>query len=165
VCTSGDGTFHVFANMEPVTLTRPMVTGAGVPYEATVYSKVLARCTFYSSILWGLQGEKRPRQTWLLIEYLKGASRDASKTNDAVIHAARWIGRFHALNEKRISSSRLGFLRKYDAKYYVGWARRANRLFGRRGLSGPGSLSSALGLKSSFHTSLSARKTVIHGEY
>src|SRR2546421_7837339 len=47
-----------------------------------------------------------------------------------MISAAIWIGKFHAINEKRRLSPGLKFLHKYDRKYYMGWARRANRLFG-----------------------------------
>ena len=38
--------------------------------------------------------------------------------------AARWIGQFHAANERRLQHTPLPFLRCYDADYYRGWARR-----------------------------------------
>jgi thiamine kinase-like enzyme len=41
-----------------------------------------------------------------------------------VVVAARWIGRFHAVTEARLSSTPLPFLNTYDAAYYQGWVRR-----------------------------------------
>src|SRR5438132_12962708 len=46
-----------------------------------------------------------------------------------MISASIWIGKFHAVNEKRLLSPGLKFLHRYDRKYYIGWARRTNRLF------------------------------------
>jgi len=64
VTSRGMERFMFFANMEPVTLTRPMSQG-GVPYEATVYSKVLAPLHTSTPAFYGVYREKRPRQTWL----------------------------------------------------------------------------------------------------
>ena len=161
----GDSTFRVFCKYGTSDFDKAYGHRGGVSYEATVYSKVLAPLHTSTPAFYGVYREKKPRRTWLLIEYLKGASRDASKTNDAVIHAARWIGRFHALNEKRISSSQLGFLRKYDAKYYVGWARRASRLFGRRRIERAWLPRLCARFEELVPYLLRARKTVIHGEY
>jgi thiamine kinase-like enzyme len=162
---SWNGTFRVFCKYGTSHFDKAFGHRGGVSYEAAVYSKVLAPLHTSAPAFYGVYREKRSEQTWLLIEYLKGASRDVSKTNDAVIHAAQWIGRFHAFNEKRISSSQLGFLRKYDAKYYVGWARRANMLFGRRRTERPWLPRLCTRFEELVPYLSRARKTVIHGEY
>ena len=42
---------------------------------------------------------------------------------EAVVHAAAWIGRFHAAAE-RLPGDALATLHRYDAEYYRGWSRR-----------------------------------------
>jgi len=161
----GNRTLRVFCKYGTSDFDKAFGHRGGVSYEAAVYSKVLAPLQTSTPAFYGVYREKSSRRTWLVIEYLKGASRDVSKTNDAVIHAARWIGRFHSLNEKRVSSNQLGFLRKYDAKYYVGWARRANRLFGHRRTERPWLPQLCARFEELVPYLLKARKTVIHGEY
>jgi len=64
-------------------------------------------------------------ETWLILEYV-----DASMLLEhaphpaAVVSAARWIGRFHAANVARLSSTPMPLLNTYDLAYYQGWARR-----------------------------------------
>ena len=137
----------------------------GVPYEARVYEKILAPLHLSTPKLYGVHKEKESGRTWLVIEYLEGASQDISRTNEAVIHAARWIGRFHAVNEKRVSNSRLGFLQKYDLAYYKGWARRSNRLFRNQRSELPWLPRLCIRFEQLAPSLLTARKTVIHGEY
>ncbi len=160
-----NGTFRVFCKYGTSNFDKAYGHRGGVSYEAAVYSKVLSPLHTSTPAFYGVYREKRSSQTWLLIEYLKGASRDVSKTNDAVIHAAQWIGRFQALNEKRISNDRLSFLREYDANYYVGWARRTNRLFGSRPTERPWLPRLCARFEELVPYLLNARKTVIHGEY
>jgi thiamine kinase-like enzyme len=160
-----NGTFRVFCKYGTKDFDKGYGHRGGVSYEAAVYSKVLAPLHTSTPSFYGAYREKRSGQTWLLLEYLEGASQDISKTNEAVIHAARWIGRFHASNEKRLSSTRLGFLRRYDASYYVGWARRTNQLFGHRRSELPWLPRLCSRFEELIPDLLRARKTVIHGEY
>jgi Phosphotransferase enzyme family len=160
----GNGIFRVFCKYGTNDFDKGYGHRGGVSYEASVYSRVLAPLHTSTPTFYGVYKEERARRTWLLLEYVEGASQDISKTDEAVIHAARWIGRFHASNEKQLYSRRLSFLRRYDASYYIGWARRTNQLFGHQlGLRWlPPLCSKFEGLVPDL---LAARKTVIHGEY
>jgi phosphotransferase family enzyme len=160
-----NGKIRVFCKYGTSNFDRAFGHRGGVSYEAAVYSKVLAPLHTSTPRFHGVYKEKRSNQTWLMIEYLKEASRDVSKTNDAVVHAARWIGRFHAVNEKRISSKQLAFLRTYDTDYYAGWARRAKRLFGRRRTERLWLPDVCAKFEQLIPYLLRARRTVIHGEY
>jgi len=162
---AGNGILSVFCKYGTSNFDNAYGHRGGVSYEAAVYKEVLAPLHTSAPAFYGAYMEKRSGQTWLLIEYLKEASRDISKTNDAVIHAARWIGRFHASNEERISSTRLGFLQKYDANYYVGWARRTNQLFGHQRSELPWLPRLCARFEELVPYLLRAKKTVIHGEY
>ncbi|TMI41289.1 hypothetical protein E6H21_03235 [Candidatus Bathyarchaeota archaeon] len=160
-----NGTLRVFCKYGTKDFDQGYGHRGGVSYEAAVYRKVLAPLHISAPGFYGAYREKRSGQTWLLIEYLEGASQDVSKTNEAVIHAARWIGRFHAANEKRLSTTGLGFLRRYDASYYAGWARRTNQLFGNRRSELPWLPRLCSRFEELIPDLLRARKTVIHGEY
>ena len=104
-----------------------------VSYEARVYRDVLTPLQVETPTFYGKYRDKKTSADWLIVEYLPGGHR-ASWTRDpmAMVRSARWIGKFHAVNEARISSPQLRFLLRYDRDYYVGWARRTSRFFERR---------------------------------
>lgn len=160
-----NGTYHVFCKYGTDDFDEGYGHRGGVPYEASVYSKVLAPLHTSTPAFYGVYREKKSGETWLLIEYVKGASQGTSKTNEAVIHAAQWIGKFHAANEERLSSTRLDFLRRYDESYYLGWARRTNHLFGHRRSELPWLPRLCARFEELIPILLRARKTIIHGEY
>ena len=95
----------------------------GVPYEAEVYQHVLPAVQMSAPTFVGIHTEPGPRETWLILEYID-RSRRAKTCAASMAAAAQWIGRFHRFNEGRLSSPSLSFLTKYDAEYYLGWARR-----------------------------------------
>jgi hypothetical protein len=160
-----NGAFRVFCKYGTDNFDNGYGHRGGVSYEAAVYSKVLAPLHTSTPAFYGVHREKKSGQTWLLLEYVKGASQGTSKTNDAVTHAARWIGRFHAANEERLSSTRLRFLRRYDASYYVGWARRTQQLFGHWRRELPWLPRICANFEELVPFLLQSRKTIIHGEY
>src|SRR5437867_5549137 len=41
-----------------------------------------------------------------------------------MLQTARWLAQFHARHERREDEPSLAFLKRYDAAYYRGWARR-----------------------------------------
>jgi len=41
-----------------------------------------------------------------------------------MLQTARWLAQFHARHERREDEPTLAFLKRYDAAYYRGWARR-----------------------------------------
>jgi phosphotransferase family enzyme len=136
-----------------------------VSYEGQVYSKVLGPLHTSTAIFYGLYADKVSARPWLIIEYLEGASRDISKSTPAVIHAARWIGKFHAANENTLRTNRLNFLRRYDDKYYIGWARRTSRLFSNHKARLPWLQNVCTGFQGLVPHLLRGPKTIIHGEY
>jgi aminoglycoside phosphotransferase (APT) family kinase protein len=97
----------------------------GVAYEANVYRHVLQPLAVSTPALYGTHTDERTGETWLVLEYVNASLRLEHAPNPAgVVMAARWIGRFHAANEARLSSAPLPFLNTYDAAYYQGWVRR-----------------------------------------
>src|SRR5262249_18722561 len=85
-----------------------------VSYEAKVYSKVLQPLETSTPKFYGVYRDRINRVPWLVIEYLEASRGHWSRNSDAMISAARWIGKFHAMNEKRVSDPGLKFLHKYD---------------------------------------------------
>jgi aminoglycoside phosphotransferase (APT) family kinase protein len=137
-----------------------------IAYEADVYRHLLQPLGSSAPHWYGLWVVPRTGERWLLIEYVDRAVRVANCDDGSVAmrQAARWIGRFHALNEGRVAEGTLAFLKRYDADYYRNWAHRTAVL--------------SSGLHGSFPwlpqvcerfgravELLLATTTVIHGEY
>src|SRR5262249_18477591 len=101
----------------------------GVEYEAEVYRRVLRPLRASTPKFYGLHRNAQTGDTCLVLEYLAKCP-NLIETHEAEgeFLAARWIGRFHAANEGRLASTSLRFLNRYDAAYYLGWARRTARL-------------------------------------
>ena len=134
-----------------------------VSYEAKVYQNVLQSLDFSTARFFGVHMDEKYGTPWLILEYM-GIGRPASWSSDTapIIRSAGWIGKFHAATEKRTSDDQVGFLRRYDAEYYRGWARRARRLF-RHGFPWLAPLCSEFERK--IPKLLEAPQTIIHGEY
>jgi hypothetical protein len=135
----------------------------GLSYEAWVYRHVLEPLDMATPRLCGTY-EGRGGRTWMALEYLG----DCMRLNSAPPGpeaAATWIGRFHALNETRLSEPALRFLTVYAADYYRGWARRtlasARRIRGNYQQIGP--LSEAY--EQAIEILLEPPLTIVHGEY
>ncbi len=79
--------------------------------------------------------------------------------------AARWIGRFHALNEARLGKTPIPFLTTYESYYYRGWARRTSRFADdwHRRFSWLASLCKRV--ESALALLAELPRTIIHGEY
>jgi aminoglycoside phosphotransferase (APT) family kinase protein len=101
----------------------------GVRYEAEVYREVLQPLQTSTPAFYGSHVEKATGATWLFLQYLDPAVPVAKGPEPwpALSRAARWVGRFHALNEARLARAPLAVLHRYDAGYYRGWARRVAR--------------------------------------
>ncbi|HEU0020675.1 MAG TPA: phosphotransferase [Dehalococcoidia bacterium] len=141
-----------------------------IEYEGEVYRSVLRplgtpTVKFYGNYLNRASGE-----VWLILDYLAGSSRihrtrDARTEGTAVSLAASWIGRFHAVNEARLLAAPAPFLRAYSARYYLGWAQRTMRFAGHLQQSFPWLASACEGFEEYVIPLLTARPTLIHGEY
>jgi len=96
----------------------------GVPYEIEVYRRVLASLPVSVPTFYGAYEEPGTGDVWLILEYLDQSLRVTKGPQpESVVRAARWLGRFHAVTESRISRADVRFLTIYDAPYYLGWPR------------------------------------------
>jgi hypothetical protein len=105
---------------------------ANVAYEAAVYRHVLQPLKLSAPRSYGSYRVSETGDRWLILEYVDGgvrADRGAS-ARDALRLAARWVGRFHALNAAHIARAPVSFLKVYDAAYYRQWAQRTLLLAG-----------------------------------
>jgi aminoglycoside phosphotransferase (APT) family kinase protein len=101
----------------------------GVAYEADVYRRVLEPLRVSKAKFFGLHKHGHRGKTWMVLEFLQGGwLMDETPERDPELRAARWIGRFHAANEARLTAAPIRFLKVHDADYYRGWARRAARI-------------------------------------
>jgi thiamine kinase-like enzyme len=134
----------------------------GVVREADVYRLVLAPSAASSARFIGSYVEPRTGATWLVVEYLEGGLRvNKSRQPDAMLNAARWIGAFHAEQERR--HDRLErVVPLYDLDYYRGWLERTVSHAKRP----PAWLAKLTDHAEAVFTPLLDRPlTVIHGEY
>jgi len=91
-------------------------------YEAAVYREVLQPLGLSTPLFYGSSTSSETGETLLVLEYLGPCPRvNEAADCDALLRAARWIGRFHSLNEAHPSAAALFC---YRAEYYLGWARR-----------------------------------------
>ncbi len=137
-----------------------------VAYEAEVYGKVLEPLGISTPKFYGAYKDRVRKNTWMITEYM-GGGYPASWLRDptAMIRSASWIGKFHAANEKRHKTGGFTFLRKYDASYYRGWARRTRRLFRDFHSRFPWLRTLCDEFEKEVPTLLEAPQTIIHGEY
>ncbi len=98
----------------------------GIPYEAEVYRNVLSGIQLTIPTFYGDHADTARNQAWLILEFLENAALVKHMHEiGAMSLAAQWIGRFHAMNEARITCARMRFLNRYDSRYYLGWSHRA----------------------------------------
>jgi hypothetical protein len=134
-----------------------------VAYEAEVYRQVLQLCPGFAPTYFGSYHDAIQGKQWLVLEYFEGGTAlDELSDPDGLRLAAEWLGRFHAAQEVHADDSRLRFLKRYDADYYLERARQALRCG-----EGLGAWLSALCRR--FETfapaHLEERRTVVHGDF
>jgi hypothetical protein len=166
-CRAPDGrTVQLFCKYETDGESKTYPNRGDIGYEAEVYRNVLLPLGVSSPGFYGLHKDGITGAKWLILEYMDQAVRFPKSGNpDALIQAARWIGRFHAAAETRLRNASSTSLIVYDEKYYLGWARRT-LLFAGPSLSQLGWLPSLCDRYSQMAALLPmATQTVIHGEY
>src|SRR5262245_38698115 len=141
-------------------------------YEAAVYQHVLRPLLEFRPRLLGAHTEPPPGDTALFLEYadrcapLNLASWDGHICKPKpMLQATRWLARFHAWNETRVNSPALTFLKRYDAPYYRGWARRTIEFARPLQSRFPWLRELARRGDAWFAPMLPAAATVIHGEF
>ncbi len=138
----------------------------GVPYEIEVYRRVLASLPMSVPTFYGAYEEPGTGDVWLILEYLDQSLRVTKGPQpESVVQAARWLGRFHAANEDRVSGADVGFLNLYDAPYYVGWSRRTLRFASELRPAFPWLETLCGRFEECIDVLLSSTPTIIHGEF
>src|SRR5215211_2719426 len=104
----------------------------GVAYEAAVYRYLLQPSRASAPTFYGSHTDCSTGATWLILEHLENTLRVSHTPEPAASMnvAARWIGQFHGIAKERFSNAPILFLNRYDAEYYVGWARRTSLFAG-----------------------------------
>lgn len=138
----------------------------GVAYEAVVYRHVLRRWRVSTPAFYGTFPDHGTRPTGLVLEHLDEATAMHRAVDaDAVIRAARWCGQFHALGETTFAARPPAVLRRYDADYYLGWARRTHALTRPFGDAFPWLGHVCEGFEQVLPSLLRAPHVVVHGEF
>jgi Phosphotransferase enzyme family len=138
----------------------------GVPYEAEVYRNVLQPLDISKANYYGAYQDDVTDKTWLILKYLGRSFRVTKAPRlDAVCLAARWIGRFHAINEPCLSIPSTEFLTVYDENYLFGWSRRTLLLASELKLSSQWLKGLCRLWKEIVNELLLPPTTIIHGEY
>jgi len=102
-----------------------------VAYEAEVYQRVLRPLLEFRPRCLGAHTYPATGETALFLEYADRCA-PVSKVSwnrgvckpRPMLQTARWLAQFHARQERRVDEPSLAFLKRYDARYYRGWARR-----------------------------------------
>jgi hypothetical protein len=145
----------------------------GIAHETEVYRRVLHELPGFKPRCLGAHTDEHTGETWLLLEYVEGSVRvsDISTRHPpreqplALVRCAGWIGRFHALQEGRVSEDPPEFLRRYNPKYYRGWMRRTAKFALPLRRRFPWLAELCAGKKEWFAPLLASPLTIIHGEF
>jgi phosphotransferase family enzyme len=136
----------------------------GVVYEAEVYRRILQPAEVSTPEFHGVYADTATGGAWLVLEYLSHSER-VNVSRGGMIRAARWIGRFHALQEARVGSGAARQLKRYDAAYYRGWVQRTLALAGDLHARFPWLERLCARFEEKIPVLTGAPQTVIHGEY
>ena len=100
-----------------------------IAYETEVYRRVLQPMPEFRPKWLGAHTDPRTGEVSLFLEYVYGNVRLSDmvwkrsvRQPRAMAQATRWIARFHAAHQDHAGDH--SFLKRYDAEYYRGWARR-----------------------------------------
>jgi hypothetical protein len=139
----------------------------GVPDEAAVYHGVLRTSQATTHTFNGAHRDVETDYTWILLEYLDDCVRLRSKreSSAAMGLTACWIGRFRNATEEHLSGACIRFLSRYDANYYLAWARRLSLLAGHLRPSFPWLTTLCRRFEDVLALLLASPPTVIHAEY
>jgi thiamine kinase-like enzyme len=140
-------------------------TRGGVPYEARVYREVLQPLNLPFAKFYGEYTDKKTGETWLFLQYLDKNLRISEAHENAIVISAKWLGRFHRQNEKRISDSQFDFLQRYNSQYYLGWVKRTMLYSKTIQKKYPFLKSIITGWEEIVHELLTPPDTIIHGEF
>lgn len=108
----------------------------GVEYETQIYRCLLSKIGLTTARFVGEYKIPDKSGTCLILEFLDNSLRVSKTGNrESMIKAARWIGEFQAMSSDRLEAPELSFIRRYDAEYFYGWARRTSEYAKQAGLN------------------------------
>ncbi len=143
-----------------------------IGYEAEVYQRLLYSLQGFRPRCLGVSTDPTSGDTWLILEYVYNSVRvsdlsfhRSTRQPHALVDSARWIGQFHAAHERRVAEPSLAFLKRYDAKYYRGWAQRTFEFARPLRVRFPWLVEVRKSGDEWFAPLLAAPPTVIHGEF
>ncbi len=139
----------------------------GLHYEMQVYRDVLGPLPISVPRYHGAFEDPANGHVGMILQYLQGSLRIQKnpRPDKALPAAARWIARFHSANESRLNSPALSFLKRYDARYYLGWVRRTARFSAGLSRELPWVKTLCRRFRECLPLLLSPPLTVIHGEF
>lgn len=167
-CRSRDGSdLRVFCKYGGREIHDSYGHRGGLPYEAEVYRHALQPLPLSLPRFYGAHTDPTTGTTLLALEYVHGAERLAltAAAEAALGLAARWIGCFHAANEKRLSQPSMTWFNMYDRAYYLAWARRTSLFAGELHREFPWLASLCDRFEEFVPALLASPLTLIHGEY
>lgn len=138
----------------------------GVGYEASVYGQLLEHLDISTARLHGIYRGPDRMNTWLVLDYLEAGERMTHTIDpDAMVKAARWTGRFHALCSTRVSDPALSFINRYDPDYYRGWVDRTQLMVRQAGVEPAWLRALCSRIDEVIGVLCDAPQTIIHGEF
>ena len=164
-CRRADGTsLQVFCKYQGDASHVEYGHRGDVGYEALVYRTLLRRMHTSGPRFIGSLVDHAAGGTWLAIEYAEGAER-VNHVDDAIPVAAGWLGRFHAEAQRMLEAEPDLPLKRYDADYYLGWARRTLEFAGPLLAQFPWLRPLCERFGDAVELLLESPATVVHGEF
>jgi hypothetical protein len=173
-CELPDGTRQrLFCKYESGKDHRAYGHRGGLAYEAEVYRHLLQPLGSFRPGLFGAHSDDSDGGTWLILEFLERCTRlkdirvrlKGISQPVALALAARWLGRFHEIQQARLANGAVSFLKQYDADYYNGWLQRTWEFAKPLRKTFPWLQTLCRCGKKIFAPLLVAVPTIIHGEF
>lgn len=167
-CRFRDGhTIHLFCKYGTIRKDDTYGHKGDVTYESDVYNQVLEPINISLPPYHGTYKDRQNESTWLILGFLERSTRvNKGPVPSAMLESARWIGKFHTLNEVRLSREPIPVLKRYNHEYYVSWARRTSLFAGKLHKEFPWLSTLCKAFEElAVHLIDNVSPTVIHGEY
>lgn len=164
-CEAGGGVqHHLFIKYSADTAHPAFGHRGGVPYEASVYQRVLEPLAMGTPKCHGVYEDPQTGWTWLVLQYIDHAMRCFDEP-ESIVDAAAWIGRFHAACESVAVQRAQPWLKSYDAAYLSSWLERALEFSQKLPYAAGWLATAAPKLRDAFAEFVEHPATIIHGEY
>lgn len=138
----------------------------GVLYETMVYHRILRSLSISTPDFYGTYSMENTGDVCLVIAYLnETVSLNGHQDPGAICLAARWLGQFHAANEKHVANSKFADLKTHDVEYYLGWSRRTLLFSDQLRHYYPWLAKVCRAFEELVDALLMPPRTIIHGEY